>query len=291
MGKVVDESLAFISSRIRNPFALPARWQIVPSHKHFWQQRELLDSYLYKLIRERRADLDASTQTRKHDLLEMLLLARDEASGEGMNDEQIRNEVATIYGAGHETTALALTWAFYALSQNPQVWQKLCDEVARVLNGRTPTLADLPNLPYSLAVFEETLRLYPPVPLTVRFAYDDCQVSNYLIRKGEMCAIGIRNIHRHPDFWHNPVQFEPERFLPQNKAKLNRTAYLPFLTGPHICIGNNFALMEGQLLLAMIAQRYNVQVLPNQHIVPELAVTMRPKHGVMVNLRKKSTSI
>ena len=218
----------------------------------------------------------------------MLLDARDEDTGEGMNDEQVRNEVITIYGAGHETTAVALTWTCYALNQHPDVLKALQSEVDTALQGRTPTMADLPNLPYTLQVFEETLRLFPPVPLSVRMAYEPTQLDGYAVPKNQLVAIGINNMHRHPDFWEQPEAFMPERFAPENKAKLNRIAYLPFFTGPHLCIGSNFALMEGQLLLAMMVQRYAMRMTPNQKVEKEVAITMRPKHGLPVTLQRRS---
>jgi cytochrome P450 len=204
-----------------------------------------------------------------------------------MNDEQVRNEVASIYGAGHETTAVALSWAWFALNQNPEVLAKLQQELDRVLQGRQLETSDLPNLPYTQAVFEETLRLYPPVPMTVRSPEQDTQVGAYDFPKGTLTAISIYNIHQHPDYWKDPQKFSPERFLPENKASLNRVAYIPFLTGPHLCIGNNFALMEGTLLLAMMAQRYEVKLLPGQEVTRDVAITMRPKGGLQVQLLRR----
>jgi cytochrome P450 len=269
---------------IRIPERVPT-----PSNKRFVQARSTLDSYLYKLIAERRLP-PPSDGGGNSDLLDMLLDARDEETGEGMNDEQVRNEVITIYGAGHETTAVALTWTWYALNQNPAVVKKLQAEVDAALRGCTPTMADLPNLPYTLQVFEEAMRLYPPVPLSVRMSYAPTQLDGYDVPEKQIVAIGIHNMHRHPEFWEQPDAFMPERFAPtpEIKAKLNRNAYMPFFTGPHLCIGNNFALMEGQLLLAMMAQRYEVRVVPNQKVEREVTITMRPKHGLRVMLHRRS---
>ncbi|MCW1970983.1 MAG: cytochrome P450 [Anaerolineae bacterium] len=288
IGQTIDNSLTWISGRITNPIQLPARWP-TPANRRFWGNRALMDAYLYKIIRDRRAEVDAGRRTQEtSDLLDMLLAARDEDTGAGMNDEQVRNEVAGIYGAGHETTAIALTWTWHMLNQHPEALAKLQAEVDRVLeSGRAPTMADLPNLPYTLACIEETMRLYPPVPLTVRVAYEDTQLDGIDVPKYTASLIAIRNIHRHPDFWPDADTFKPERFLPENKSKLNRNAYMPFLTGPHMCIGNHFALMEGQLLLAMIARHYVVRETPNQTVTPQVAVTMRPKGGLWVTLEKR----
>ena len=249
---------------------------------HFHQSLAALDEYLYGIIRSRRI-----SDEHPGDLLDMLLSARDEDTGESMNDEQIRNEIATIYGAGHETTAVALTWAWFALHQHPEALKKLQEELDRVLQGRMPSVSDLPHLPYTQAVFEETLRKFPPVPMTVRVAYEDTQVGEYAYPRGTVAAISIYNIHHHPDYWEEPNRFSPERFLPENKEKLNRLAYIPFLAGPHLCIGNNFALQEGPLLLAMMAQRYDLKLVPGQEIIRDVAVTMRPKYGLIVQREKR----
>jgi cytochrome P450 len=282
IGHTIDVSLQWLTKNAQALVRIPERVP-TPGNRSFVNARSTLDGYLYKLIAERR-----KSSEKRGDLLDMLIDARDEDTGEGMNDEQVRNEVITIYGAGHETTAVALTWAWYALNQNPQVLKKLQHEADTVLQGRPPTMADLPNLPYALQVFEETMRVFPPVPLTVRMAYEPTQLAGYDVPEKQIIAIGIHNIHRHPEFWEQPDAFMPERFAPENKAKLNRNAYMPFLTGPHLCIGNNFALMEGQLLLAMMAQRYEVRVLPNQKVEREVTITMRPKHGLRVTLQRRA---
>jgi len=154
--------------------------------------------------------------------------------------------------------------------------------------GHNVQAGDLPNLPYTLAVLEETMRLFPPVPMTVRAAFEATEVGGTPIPQGHLTAIAIRNIHRHPDYWQNPLEFKPERFLAENKSTLNRNAYMPFLSGPHMCIGNNFSLMEGQLLLALMAQKFDVIESPLQSDEGKMAITMRPKYGlpVMVTARK-----
>ena len=285
IGGVVDSALDFIAARVGNPFSLPARWTIVPSHKRFWDQRARLDAYLFRMIRERRFAL--AKGERKDDLLEMLIDAQDADTGERMNDQQVRDEVSGIYGAGHETTALALTWAWHALNSHPEALAKIRAEVDAL--GHPVQASDLPNLPYTLAVIEETLRLFPSVPMTVRAAFDATQIGGVSIAKGDLVAITIRNIHRHPDYWQDPLVFRPERFLPENKASLNRSAYMPFLSGPHMCIGNHFALMEGQLLLAMMVQRFDVTESPKQSDEGRMAITMRPKNGLPVRITLRNS--
>ena len=155
--------------------------------------------------------------------------------------------------------------------------------------GHDVQASDLPNLPYTLAVLEETMRLFPPVPMTVRAAFETTEVGGTPIPQGHLAAIAIRNIHRHPDYWPNPLTFKPERFLPENKASLNRNAYMPFLSGPHMCIGNNFSLMEGQLLLAMMAQKYDLRESPMQSDEGKMMITMRPKYGLPVAITPRNS--
>jgi cytochrome P450 len=285
IGEVVDSSLDFIAGRAGNPFALPARWTIIPSHKRFWQQRAKLDDYLFRMIRERRLALAEGKH--KNDLLEMLIEAQDNDTGKRMNDQQVRDEVSGIYGAGHETTALALTWAWHALNKYPDILGKIRVEVDAL--GHNVQSGDLPNLPYTLAVIEETMRLYPPVPMTVRVAFEQAELGASSIPKGDLIFIAIRNIHRHPAYWQDPLAFRPERFLPENKGSLNRNAYMPFLSGPHMCIGNHFALMEGQLLLAMMAQKFDMAGSPTQSDEGKMAITMRPKYGLPVRITPRNS--
>ena len=287
IGHVVDVGVHFMNRYAQSPVRLPLSWPL-PSHNKFHDAKATMNNFLDKVISERRAKRQAHPDIHTGDLLDMLLEARDEETGMGMSDEQVRSEVATIYAAGHETTALALTWTWYALMQHPDKLKRLQDEVDSVLQGHTPTMADLPRLPYTLATLEESLRLYPPVPITVRMANEDAEVGGYTVKKNTLVVIAVNNIHRHPNFWPRPESFEPERFLPENKALLNRHAYMPFLVGPHLCIGVNFALMEGQLLLAGMAQKYTMTLEPGQTIFKEQAVTMRPKFGMYVRLEARA---
>ena len=285
VGDVVDSALEFIAARAGNPLSLPARWTIIPSHKKFWDERAKLDEFLFRMIRERRAAL--AKGERKNDLLEMLIEAQDADTGGRMNDQQVRDEVSGIYGAGHETTALALTWAWHALNSHPEALAKLRAEIDAL--GHPVQAGDLPHLPYALAVIEETMRLFPPVPITFRSAVDATELGGTMIPKGDLLGIVIRNIHRHASYWQVPHEFHPERFLPGNKTALNRNAYMPFLSGPHMCIGNHFALLEGQLLLAMMAQRYDLIESPRQSDEGRMAITMRPKNGLPVAIAPRKS--
>lgn len=256
------------------------RWP-TPGNRRLQQAKAALDEFLYRLIRERRI------QAERDDLLGLLLKARDEDTGAAMSDEQVRNEVLSVYFAGHETTAAALTWAWYALNQNPEVLRTLQAEVDTVLGGRLPTLADLPQLPYTLMVFEETLRLYPPSPVTGRLATAPATIGGYAVPQGVMVLTATRHLHWHPRYWEQPEEFRPTRFAPAQRAQIHKNAYQPFLAGPHLCIGNHFALMEGQLLLALMAQRYTLEMAPDQHPQFEFLVTLRPKPEIQVSLRPR----
>jgi cytochrome P450 len=236
-----------------------------------------VDDLLYGIIRDRRASSEEYD-----DLMAMLLAARDEATGEGMDDKQLRDEIITIFGAGHDTTANALSWVWYLLSMHPEVLKQLQDEVDTVLGDRSPTAADLPNLPYTLQVFEEAMRLYPPSPAVPREALEQTTIGGYHVPDGAKVLLNIISIHRNPAFWPEPDKFKPERFAPGVNEKRHRFAFMPFGGGPRQCIGNNFALMEGHLLLALMAQHVELKLVPGQDVKREIAITMRPRHGLQV---------
>jgi cytochrome P450 len=284
VGGAVDEMLTFLIGLTRMPLPLPLKIP-TPANRRFLSARSMLEAYLDRIIAARRA-----SATRRGDLLDMLLDARDEETGLGMTDRQVRNEVATIFAAGHETTALALTWTWHALNHHPAVLQALRAELDAVLGDRALTLADLPRLPYTLAVFEESLRLYPPVPMAVRKTYAPVTLDGHALPSGSLLAFALSNAHRHPRYWPNAGVFAPERFLPENKTTLRREAYLPFLTGGHMCVGASFALMEGQLLLAQMARHFDVIERPGQRIKKDVAITMRPAHGLHVRIAPRRYS-
>jgi cytochrome P450 len=229
------------------------------------------------------------TSTReRNDTLSVLLRARDE-DGSQMSDQQLMDECQTLFGAGYETTATALTWTWYLLTTHPAIYQKVQQEVDTILQGRTPTYADLARLPYCLQIFKETLRLYPPAYIIPREALQDVEIGGYLVPKGYHALIPVYVLHRNPDYFPNPEQFDPDRFTPEREKELPRCAYMPFGAGPRICVGNYFALMEGHLLLATLAQRVTFELVPGQTIKadPSKTVTLHPNHEVMVKVRKR----
>ena len=231
---------------------------------------------MYRLIEERRRD-----GADRGDFLSMLLLAQEEGGGGGVSDRQVRDEAIHIIQARHETTANALTWAFYLLAQHPDARARLEGEVDAALGGRTPTLADLGALPFTLAVFKETMRLYPPAYMVARRALRDVSLHGHPVAKNDLCVVNVIGMHRRPDFFPEPSRFDPERFLPENEKRLAKQAYLPFGAGQRVCIGNHFALLEGHLTLAALAQRVRLDLLPGSaRVETEPLITLRPKGGM-----------
>jgi cytochrome P450 len=216
---------------------------------------------------------------RGDDLLGMLLNARDE-DGSAMSPKQVRDEVMTLMLAGHETTANTLTWTTLLLSQHPDARQRLEAELRDVLGGRLPMLADLPRLPYAEAVIKESMRVYPPVWVLGYEAIDDVPVGPHLIKKGTAVFMSQWINHHDARWFPEPKAFRPERWLDPAIKNLPTYAYFPFGGGERMCIGKSFALMEAQLLLATIAQRYRLDVAPEQIIALDPSVTLRPAHGL-----------
>jgi cytochrome P450 len=214
--------------------------------------------------------------------------ARDADTGQGMTDKQLRNEVATMMFAGHETTSVALTWAFYLLSQNPAVEAQLQAELDRVLAGRAPALSDLPNLPYTRAVIEETLRLYPPAFGVNRQSIAEDTFGDYRVPANASITLMLYNAHHDPRFWTEPDRFDPARFSPERSADRPPFAYLPFGAGPRLCIGNQFALTEAQLVLATIAQRYQLRLTPGHPVRPNVSFLLRTSDGLPMTARRRS---
>ena len=241
-----------------------------------------LDVFIDKTLTDRQADPNPPD-----DLLSTLLNARDADTGEPMSRKQIRDEVLTIFFAGHETTAQALTWSWHLLSQHPEQERRLQEEADRVLAGRLPGAEDAPNLPYARMVVDESMRLYPPVWVSAREVVADDTIGGYHIPKGSLVAISQYVTHRHPAFWAAPDRFDPERFSEARSAGRARFAYFPFGGGPRICLGNSFALLEATMALAAIAARYSLRPVPGQDIRPRMVGTLRPSRPVMMTLQPR----
>jgi cytochrome P450 len=240
-----------------------------------------LDKIIYKIIRERRASGED-----RGDLLSMLLRAQDE-DGSHMSDTQLRDEALTIFLAGHETTAVTLSWTWWLLAQHPELEAKLYAELDSVLNGRTPTLDDLPSLRYTDRVVTESMRLYPPAWGMARMAVEDTEIAGYKIRKGSGVTVSQWAVHRDPRWFDAPLEFRPERWEGDLAKRLPRFAYFPFGGGPRQCIGNTFALMETALVLATIAQHIRFNIVPEHPVVPIASITLRPRYGIKVVVEKR----
>jgi cytochrome P450 len=245
----------------------------LPPHVEYNRALRILDDTIYPLVADGR-------KHPKDDLLGMMLSMRDADTGEGLSDRQARDEVVTIFFAGHETTAATLTWAFYLLSEHPEVEERMRAEVKRVLNGRIPTFADLPQLVYTQQVVNEVLRLYPAAYLFAREAIVEDVLDGYPIPANTLIFISPFVTHRDPKYWPDPERFDPDRFAPEQVAARPRHVYFPFGEGPHICLGNHFALMEMQLVLSMALQRFRLRLIPDHPIAFKPEATLRPKHGM-----------
>jgi len=259
----------------------PPLWVPTPGNRRLLAGLNALNAVVYAIIDERRkrpGDLDGS------DLLGMLLCAQDEETGEGMSDQQLRDEVLTLLLAGHETTAAALTWAWYLLAQHPEVECRLHTELGTVLGERLPTAGDLDALPYTRMVIQEAMRLYPPAFGFTRFAITPDDLGGYHLPANSVVFLSAYCTHRHPAFWEEPDVFDPERFTPERSAGRPRFAYFPFGGGPRQCIGNAFAMMEAQLVLATVAQRYSLRLVPGHRVEPFVQLTMRPRSGLPMTL-------
>jgi cytochrome P450 len=245
---------------------------------------QALDTLMQKLIRGR--EKGASTAPR--DLLDRLIAATDSETGFRMTDAEVRDEVVIIFLAGHETSSLAATYVWYLLSLHPQQEAKLHAELDAVLGGRPPTYDDLAMLPYTRMVIDEAMRLYPPAPmLTGRVAREADEICGHPVAKGTEIAILPWVLHRHRTLWDDPDRFDPERFSRQSSAARPRFAYLPFGGGPRICIGAQLALTEVSLLVATLAQRYRLRLVPRQDIVLLHRVTLRPRDGIRMRLERR----
>jgi cytochrome P450 len=267
-------------SEVVNGIPLP-EWLPTPTNRKLKRTLGELEGAVYGIIADGRRDRAKSDGT----LLGMLIDAKDANTGEPLTDRDVRDEVFTMFVAGHETTALTLTWLFTLLDGRDDVLQKLRAEVDAVCGTRAPTFEDIPKLVYVRQVVDETLRLRGPVAFNARAAVKDDAILGKRIRAGDTVMPFLWGVHRHPKFWPNPDRFDPERFSDENKRGRDPWSYLPFAAGQRICIGNNFALVESVLLIALFVQRLDVTLAPGQSIEPSAIATVRPSAPVRVRVR------
>jgi len=269
--------VANITSWARLPYPFP-----LPRHLRMKRAIGILDEVVYRLIAEGRA-----RGTDRGDVMSILLLARDEEDGTGLTDRQVRDEVMTLLLAGHETTANTLAWTWYELGRNPEVARRIEAEVAEVVGPRAPTVEDLPKLPLTQQAVDEAMRLHPAAYVTAREAVRDVTIDGLTYPAGSTILVNIRGIHHRPDYFPDPLAFKPERMAIAEKKARPRGRYLPFGAGPRVCIGSHFALIEAQLALATMVQHVRLEPVSTAPIEPEPLVTLRPRGGVPMVVRRR----
>jgi cytochrome P450 len=275
----VGDSLGYLMRyslrKARSPIKIPENWP-TPANRRATRETQFLDSLVYGIIKERQAE---GNTNHHHDLLAMLMSAMDE-DGTQMTPRQLRDESMTLFLAGHETTALTLSWAWYMLSENPAAEARLHEELQGILAGRAPQTADFERLPYLRAVVNETLRLYPAAYIVARTSVAPCTIAGYDFPADTTMIMAQWVMHRDPRYFDDPEVFRPERWLNGLENRLPAGAYFPFGDGPRRCIGQGFALLESALVLATIAQKYRFKLVPGHPVIPDPLVTLRAKHGI-----------
>ncbi|BDA70521.1 cytochrome P450 [Calothrix sp. PCC 7716] len=255
--------------------------ELTPADIRYQSAMEQLDQAMYAMIQQRREQGEM-----KRDLLSMLMQVQDADDGSKMSDLQLRDEAASLITAGHETTSNTLSWTWMLLAQHPQVREKLTQELKTVLDGRLPTLEDLPSLVYTTMIIKESMRLYPAVTDLSREATQDCEIGGYFIPKGCTLIMSQWVMHRDPRYFEDPEVFIPERWENDIEKQIPRGVYFPFGDGPRFCIGKSFAMMEAVLILATIAQKWKLELAPDCKIELQPSITLRPKHGIKVILKQ-----
>jgi cytochrome P450 len=281
VGRTMFADFTTVTGYLRTHMLTPwSAWLPTPGRRRFQAALARLDRLVGQHIQARRQQ-----EGNHDDLLALLLAARDPATGAGMAPQQLRDEVMTLLFAGHETTALALTWTWDLLVRHPAVAARLRRDVAAVLAGRVPTVADLPHLPYLRMVLEEALRLYPPAWMIARAARADDVIGGYPIPAGTTVFLSPYLTHRHPEVWPEPERFDPDRFALERVVSRPPGAYFPFAAGPRACLGAPLAMMEAQLIVAQVIQAYDVGLVAGPPVVPQPRLTLRPRHGVPMVVR------
>lgn len=277
---IVTKSQQFIVDQIRKPFLKP--WfHVSGAYARNRKLKEIGDKIILDVISERQL-----SRKRHDDLLDMLLETKYE-DGSGMTDQQLLDEAIILLVAGHETSAVAMSWAWYLIATHPEIEMKLLQSVEESIGNNDPTFEGLRDLGYTLQILEETMRLYPPAWLTDREPVEDDVFEGVRIEKNHDILCLIYGVHHNPKYWENPEKFDPERFNTKSKETHIPFSYMPFGGGPRLCIGNNFALMEMQFVLAMLIRRYKIEVMPDQQIEINPLVTLRPRYGIKVRVKKR----
>jgi cytochrome P450 len=278
VGNAITVALAESSRRADMLMGLPL-WLPTASNARYKKALQTLNTSVFQIIQERRAMRD-----RPVDLLTMLIEAVDEETGDSMSDQELRDEVMTFMLAGHETTANALTWTWFLLSEHPDAEHRVRAECRQVVGERLPTFADLEHLTYTKMVFQESMRLYPPIPFIARTALQSDQIGGYTIPSNSAVLLSQYLTHRHPAFWDHPETFDPERFTPAAIEKRPELCYFPFSRGQRMCIGEDFATLEAQVFLCMAVQKYSLHRVSTEPVELLEQVTLRPKGGMLMRV-------
>jgi cytochrome P450 len=280
VGYAFQDAFTFVPGRTMNPFKLPLSVPL-PSHRRFQNSMILIEEFIAQRTAEKKKKgLDNS-------FLSQLMKAQDEETGHQMTDQQLRDEIVTLFFAGFETTARSLTWLWYLLSRHKDVAAKVEAEVDRVLAGRIPTVQDLYQLSYSRMVVDEVLRLYPPVAVMPRQLIEDDEIGGYQIPAGSLLLLVTYVAHRYPSIWDDPEKFDPERFSAEAAKERPKSAYVPFANGQRICIGNNFALLEMVIACAMAASRFRLEPVSPEPIPIHFSGTTKPAKPVNLLIRRR----
>ena len=269
----------FLQTWVWSPLRLPL-WIPLPAHRRFREALRRVRAAVQHVIQERRA-----SEERHDDLLDQLLHAQDPETGHPLEDREIQDEVLAFFFAGHETTAVTLSWMWYLLSMHPHVQERMREEMFDLLGERPITFEDVYRLTYSRMVFEETLRLYPPAWILSRTAMQEDRLGDFPIPAGTHILVAAYITHRHPNWWTNPLGFDPERFRPEHSQGRPRYAHFPFGGGPHTCIGATFALVEAMVILSTVIRKYRLELVPGFPVHPKPMLTIHPWPGVMMRVR------
>jgi cytochrome P450 len=278
--EIVSQGQQFIVNQVRKPMLKP--WFLITgAYKRNREMKATGDALIMEIIQARK-----QSKEEHNDLLDMLIQTKYE-DGSCMSDQQLLEEAIILYVAGHETSANALAWMWYLLAKHPEIEEKTLQSVNANLGEHDPSFAKLPDLGYCLQVIEETMRLYPPAWVVDRQPLADDEFDGIPIKKGTDVLCFIYGVHRSERYWDAPNKFDPERFTAENKKNHKPFSYMPFGGGPRLCIGNNFALMEMQFVMAMMIKRYKFSLVEGQEIDINPLITLRPRYGIKMKVSKR----
>lgn len=276
----VETMITFVGNSTANPFQLPD-WVPTKSNRSYWNAHEKVHAYIKEVL-DRRLAMDEADYP--NDLLSKLILAKDEHTGQRMSRSLLRDEALTNFFAGYETSARTMSHAWYALAANPDVKARLHEELDRELGDEIPTIETLKRLPYTLQVIKETLRLYVPVPMYAKDVIAEDAIDGYRVEKGSVMLVLPYFTHRHPDFWEDPLRFDPDRHAPEAEKQRHPQAYHPFASGKRVCLGNHFSLLETHIMLAVLARRFDPQLVPGYQADFAIDALLQIKNGLPMTL-------